>query len=164
MIFDQQETAVALHFELRHIAFDGSQPGQYTDAISKISVRLQRLAIGCRYGFLPRPDKTIQSSLAKNRTDALDQADGKISVRVREPPVALRGQPPHPFRTTDFARPVVERYQILAMQRCEVLSHADFGDAEGGREGARAQRTPRLERVEDPIAVVRAHVPVSRWR
>jgi hypothetical protein len=27
MIFDQQETSVFLHFELRHIPFDGSQSG-----------------------------------------------------------------------------------------------------------------------------------------
>src|SRR5271169_7096687 len=127
-------------------------------------MRLQRLAVGCHHGFLPRLDETIQSRLAKNRADPLDQADGEVSVRVREPRVAFRRQPPHPFRTTDFARLVIERYQTLAMKLREVLSHADFGDAEGGREGARAQRTARLERVEDPIAVVRAHVLASRWQ
>ena len=57
-------------------------------------------------------------------------------MRVRKPGVALRGQPPHPFRTADFARLVIERHQTLPMQLCEVLSHADFGDAEGVREDA----------------------------
>src|SRR6266851_1513821 len=121
-------------------------------------MRLQRLAVGCHPGFLSRLDETIQSGLAKDRTDALDQADGEVSVRVREPGVASCGQPPHPFRTTNFARLVIERYQTLAMKLCEVLSHADFGDAEGAREGARAQRTARLKRVEDPVTVIRAHV------
>jgi hypothetical protein len=71
--------------------------------------------------------------------------------------VALRGQPPHPFRTTDFARLVLEANQTLAMKLCEVLSHADFGDTEGVRESVRAQRTARFERVEKLIALVRAH-------
>jgi hypothetical protein len=43
------------------------------------------------------------------------------------------------------------------MKLGEVLSHTDFGDAEGAREDARAQRTPRFEHVEHPAAVVRAH-------
>src|ERR1700680_3295456 len=124
-------------------------------------MRLQRLAVGCHPGLLPCLDQTIQSGLAKDRTNALDQADSEVSVRVREPGVALRGQPPDPFRTTNFARLVIERYQTLAMKLCEVLSHADFGDAEGVREDARAQRTARLEPVENPIAVIRAHVPAS---
>src|ERR1700730_12802914 len=102
---------------------------------------LQRLAVGCPPGFLPRLDETIQSRLAKDRTDALDQIDGEVSVRVREAGVALRGQPPHPFRTPDFARLVLESNQTIAMKLCEVLPHADFGDAEGAREDARAQRT-----------------------
>src|SRR5260370_16008389 len=119
-------------------------------------MRLQRLAVGCHNGVLPRLNETIQSRLAKNRADPLDQADGEVSVRVREPRVAFRRQPPHPFWTTDFARLVIERYQTLAMKLREVLSHADFGDAEGGREGARAQRTARLKRVEHPLTLIRA--------
>jgi hypothetical protein len=108
--------------------------------------------------LLPGVDKTIQSRLTKDRTDALDQADGEVSVRVREPRVAFCRQSPHPFRTSDFARLVVERDQIVAMKPCQVLSHANFGDAEDARERTRAQRTSRLERIEDPIAVVRAHI------
>ena len=79
-------------------------------------------------------------------------------MRVREPGVTFDGQPPHPFRTTDFARLVIERHQTLAMKLREVLSHADFGDAEGAREGARAHRTPRLEHVENPISAVRGQL------
>src|ERR1700737_4603285 len=127
-------------------------------------MRLQRLAVGCHHGFLPPLDQTIPPPPAKNRADPLDQANGEVSVRVREPRVAFRRQPPHPFRTTDFARLVIERYQTLAMKLREVLSHADFGDAEGAREGARAQRTARLKRAEDPVTVVRAHVLASRRR
>src|ERR1700722_8154585 len=107
-------------------------------------MRLQRLAVGCHPGLLSRLDEAIQSRLAKDRTDALDQADGEVSVRVREPGVAFRGQPPHPFRTTDFTRAVIERYQTLPIKLCQVLSHADFGDAEGVREDVRAQRTARF--------------------
>jgi hypothetical protein len=57
---------------------------------------------------------------------------------VREPPVAFGGQPPHPFWTTDLACPVIEPDQTFALKLREVLPHADFGDAEGAREGARA--------------------------
>jgi hypothetical protein len=39
-----------------------------------------------------------------------------------------------------------------------MLSHADFGDAEGAREGARPLGTPRLEHVEDPVAAVRGQL------
>ncbi len=78
-------------------------------------------------------------------------------MRVREPGVTFDGQPPHPFRTTDFARLVVERDQALVMKLCEVLSRTDFGNAEGAREGARALGTSRLEDVEDPVAAVRGH-------
>ena len=99
-----------------------------------------------------------RSKPAWPKTDLMpDQIDGEVSVRVREPGVALRGQPPHPFRTTDFARLVLKSNQTLGMKLCEMLPHADFGDAEGAREGARAERTPRFERVEKLIAVVRAH-------
>jgi hypothetical protein len=117
-------------------------------------MRLQCLAVGCHHGFLPRLDEAIQTRLAKDRPDALDQIDSEVSVRVRVPGVAVRGQPPHPFRTTDFARLVLESNQALAMKLCEMLSHADFGDAEGVRESVRTPRTARFKRVEKLIAVV----------
>src|ERR1700722_17280938 len=104
-------------------------------------MRRQRLAVGCHPGFLSRLDEAIQSRLAKDRTDALDQAEGEVSVRVREPGEAFRAQPPHRLRTTGFTPAVIERYPPLPMKLCQVLSHADFGDAEGVREGVRAQLT-----------------------
>ena len=59
MILDQQETAVFLPLELRHIALGGSQSGQGTDAISEIGVRRQCLAVGCHHCFLPRLDQAV---------------------------------------------------------------------------------------------------------
>src|SRR6266852_5357312 len=49
MVFDQQETAVCLPFELRHVALGSSQPGQGADAISLTTVSQKRtkLAIWC---------------------------------------------------------------------------------------------------------------------
>ena len=76
--------------------------------------------------------------------------------------MAFCGQPLLSFWTTDLAGLVIEGYQPLPVKLCEMLSHADFGDAEGASEGARAQRTARLQRIEDPVAVVGAHVMPRR--
>src|SRR5258708_252806 len=89
-----------------------------------------------------------------DRATVFDQQETAVLLLLVLGHVALAA-PLYPFRTADLARLVFELDQPLPVQLSEMLPDADFGDAEGAREGARAHRTPRLEHVEDPISAVR---------
>ena len=105
-------------------------------------------------GLLPRLNEAIQPGLAENRADAADQVHREISMGIREPAMALRGQAPETLWAADFAGLVVKGDEILGIQFGKVLTDANGGDPEGAREGAGRQRTARLKRVEEPAAVI----------
>ena len=84
-------------------------------------------------------------------------------MSIWEPAVPLRGQAPEAFRATDFTGLVIKSDETLGMQFGKVLANADHSDAKGLRHRTGRQRTPRLERVEEPAAVVRRHAaPIKK--
>src|SRR5262249_34711378 len=92
VVLDQEETAVGLPLELRHIALGGPQPGEQANAIAEIEAMFERPTIGRNHCLLPRLDQAIKTRFAKHGSDAFDQAHREISVRVGEPRVSFRGQ------------------------------------------------------------------------
>src|SRR5215472_6774568 len=163
MIFDQEKAAIRLRLEFGHVALLRPEACDGADAILEAGAKLQ-----ARCDRQPPPPPAAPRSddpprLTEDRADAADQVHREISVGIREPAVPFRGQAPQAFRATDFTRLVIKSDETLGMQFGKVLANADRSDAKGLRHRAGRQRAARLERVEEPAAVIRRHLrPIKK--